>query len=368
MRSAGLDDAFWRTSALSLTGDRQPSFNGRASRSQNEHGVFPSCDPLSTASPAPASMLALGLLPMPVSEQFRLSNRELAEALEPYIGGRHEGDDASWAQILEARAARVRRSGNRSGPSDEAPIPADADDGATDRRALEWFQTKFAVEAGEVPYEWGANRFFARSMATSRLHVLAFARLIELLKPARVLEVGCGSGINVLTLSCLFPSVAFHGIDVSGPSVRRGRAVQRLERLPAMLETFLPEPVIDATAHRRVRLLQADARCLPFGDGRFDLVFSRLALERMQSFHETALGEIRRVTRGHVAMIEAFREWNTDGLRRDYIVAHRYFDGAVADLPRFGLEPVLVFDDLPHKVTHRPVLVVARPTAAAVVR
>lgn len=303
-------------------------------------------------------------MPSSTSLDLRLSHAELTASLEPFVQSRYDGDDQGWTAMAQRRIDRLR-AGARPGPTDAVPVSEATDQAAADRIALDWFESKFAMEPGDSPFEWAGHRFFARGITTSRVHLLVLARLVERLQPASVLEVGCGSGINLLTLAAMFPRVAFSGIDVNGISVQRAHAVQRLDRLPPILERFCPDPVADPTAHRRVTVGHHDARALPFADAQFDLVFTRLALERVQASRDTVLGELRRVSRGHVAMIEAFREWNADGLRRDYMTAQRYLDLAVAELPKLGLDPVYVFEDLPHKLTHRPVLVVTRPHAVA---
>jgi SAM-dependent methyltransferase len=99
---------------------------------------------------------------------------------------------------------------------------------------------------------------------------------------------------------------------------------------------------------------------LPFPDKSFDLVFTALALEQMEEIRLRALSEIGRVARTHTAMIEPFYDWNESGRHRDWVVANDNFSGRIADLPSFGLEPILVSGNMPSKVTNRPGLVVCR--------
>jgi hypothetical protein len=56
---------------------------------------------------------------------------------------------------------------------------------------------------------------------------------------------------------------------------------------------------------------------------------------------------------------------NDEGIRGQYAVGSNYFRGRIADLPRYGLEPVATFCDWPHKITLKPVLVLARKTNAS---
>jgi len=88
-------------------------------------------------------------------------------------------------------------------------------------------------------------------------------------------------------------------------------------------------------------------------------VFTVLALEQMEEIRNFALGELRRVAREFVLMIEPFREWNQSAIRRDYIIANDYFSGSVADLPSYGLQPMYA-DEIPAKLARGTGVVLAR--------
>jgi hypothetical protein len=99
---------------------------------------------------------------------------------------------------------------------------------------------------------------------------------------------------------------------------------------------------------------------LPFDEGSFDLVYSVLALELMDHIRDDVLAEMRRVSRGHVAMVEPFFEWHATGHRREMIAARGYFAQPIAGLDAFGLEPIVAMADMPHKLDYQPGLVVAK--------
>ncbi len=101
---------------------------------------------------------------------------------------------------------------------------------------------------------------------------LPFIRaVLEPQGPARLLDVGCGTGWYLQHLSPWCAEAV--GVDLS-----QGMLAQARRRLP------------------EAELVQADARDLPFGEGRFDLVLSTRVLSHIAG-PEAALAEARRVLR-----------------------------------------------------------------------
>jgi SAM-dependent methyltransferase len=84
---------------------------------------------------------------------------------------------------------------------------------------------------------------------------------------ARVLDVGCGAGQSLIAA---YPGRVSYGVDIDLSALALG-----------------------ATITDHVRFTCARGETLPYADGRFDLVFSRVALPYMNV--PTALREIRRV-------------------------------------------------------------------------
>lgn len=299
--------------------------------------------------------------------RLRLAPEEIASTFTPLVQERLTLDDPTWVSLVTRRTEKVQRRllrrkiGVVGRWERNYKVPPSETQGVRER-AIGWLNENFRLEGGRVPCEWRSEGYLAKGVGVSRVHLLVLMRLVEALRPRVVCEVGSGSGINLFALGARFPEVQFSGLELNEDAVMRARAVQELSELPDAVRAFSPEPPRDLQAHRRIHLAHGNAKALPFPDRSFDLVFTRQALEQMQDVREQAISELRRVTRGHVAMIEAFREWNADGLRRDYIVSHGYFDAWTTDLQRHDLEPVLVFDDLPHKISQHPVLVVFRPT------
>ena len=57
------------------------------------------------------------------------------------------------------------------------------------------------------PWVWGERHMFASPRGIVRIRQYLLVKLVETLKPRRILEVGCGNGINLLLLAGRFPDV-----------------------------------------------------------------------------------------------------------------------------------------------------------------
>ena len=210
------------------------------------------------------------------------------------------------------------------------------------------------------PCQWRERKFLARAIGTKRVHLLHLFRALEALKPETVLEVGAGNGVNLLAIAARYPAIRLTGTELTPGGVEAAQMIAAQEKLPDELLGFLPRPAARASVRDDIEFLQGDARRLPFGDSAFDLVFTSLALEQMEEIRDAALREISRVARSWVMMIEPFRDFNDEGIRRRYIRAQNYFSARVGDLRSYGLEAVFVSGDMPHKLTLQPAVVVAR--------
>jgi S-adenosylmethionine-diacylgycerolhomoserine-N-methlytransferase len=98
---------------------------------------------------------------------------------------------------------------------------------------------------------------------TRKFYLLGRDRLIENLRPSSgdaVLEIGCGTGRNLVLAARCYPGARFYGVDVS--TVMLTRAIEQLGR---------------AGLSGRVRVAHGDAAAFDpqrlFGRGRFDRIF-----------------------------------------------------------------------------------------------
>lgn len=228
----------------------------------------------------------------------------------------------------------------------------------------QWIETPVEQQVGlSSPLAacvWRGQGMYARRVGIKRVHLLYLMRLMEVLQPSRVLEVGCGNGLNIFLLAARFPKMSITGLELTRGGVSSAQRIKRLARLPSSLTEFTPEPVVDLNPSARISIVQGSASAMPFRSGQFDLVYTCLALEQMEEVRKEALSEIVRVSHDYVAMIEPFREWNNAGPQRDYIIANDYFSGQITDLSQFGLDVIYTNAALPCPLTFRPGLAVCR--------
>lgn len=294
----------------------------------------------------------------------------LLAAMEPFVARRVGDADAAWDAEVARRTAKARRQlwkrrwlGWLGGRRRDQRRIAETYDASWSRKRLEPYRMEPRPTAG-VAWQYADARMFATSAAGARARLLVLFRVVAWLRPRSVLEVGCGNGLNLLALAGRFPDVRFAGVELTTGGVAVARAVQQEPELPEVLARFAPEPLADLSAHRRVAFHRGSAAALPFADGRFDLVYSSLALEQMEQVRRQALGEMARVAAGHTVMVEPFWDCNDAGLRRAYLLTRDHFRGRIADLAAHGLEPILVTDDLPGEIWLQPCLVVCRKRGA----
>ena len=291
-------------------------------------------------------------------------------AMEPFVARRLTPSDPAWQAEVARKSLKTKQQlrkrrwlGWLRGPHRNQRRIAEEYDASWARKRLAPYDVSSKPTTGAA-WQYDGQVMFATSAAGSRARLLVLMRAIEHLDPASVLEVGCGNGLNLLVLACRFPDTRFAGVELTEAGIAVARSVQEAAQLPEVLQRFAPEPLLDLTAHRAVALQQGSAADLPFADGSVDLVYSSLALEQMEQVRRWAIDEMARVSARHTVMLEPFWDCNDSGLRRDYLLTRDHFRGRIDDLPRHGLEPVLVTDDLPGEIWLQPCLVVCQKRRA----
>src|SRR5204862_3923086 len=118
---------------------------------------------------------------------------------------------------------------------------------------------QYDVAAGPrkpAAWRWRGRKLALDGMAAARLRAPLLAAVIERLEPKKVLEVGCGNGINLFSLAGDFPDVDFTGIDLTPAGIEAAKAVQAQDRMPPALAEYIPLPNPDPTAFKRIHFVQ----------------------------------------------------------------------------------------------------------------
>lgn len=303
---------------------------------------------------------------VPLAESgLGVSPDEVSRLFAPFVLEQHAPGDRAWDAEIARRTAKYRRRYWQRRLLGWLPRWQRRGDTVKAEYSKAWSSIDYAqydparTPPRPSPWEWRGQRYSASDLGGTRVRQLLLVRLLERLRPRRVLEVGCGNGVNLMLLAGRFPEVSFTGADLTREGPHAAHRLQREPTLPKPMQAYAPLPLADETAFRRVGFVSADASRLPFADGAFDLVVTILALEQMERVRESALREIARVAGRHTLMIEPFAELNQSGGRLHYAVARDYFRGRIEDLPRYGLEPRLALDDFPQEAFLGACLVLA---------
>ncbi|HSD34706.1 MAG TPA: class I SAM-dependent methyltransferase [Alphaproteobacteria bacterium] len=283
-----------------------------------------------------------------------LGAADFDEAFRPFLARWAEQGDPDWRQALRERDASMRSKLLRRW------LPgfkrARTDDRIRQEYDKVWSRREFEKYALDSPAKrpspwlWNSRRCFATGIAGTRTRLLLIMQAIETLRPKTVLEVGSGNGINLILLSCRFPDIRFHGVELTAEGIQAATGFQQsVETLPEHLVAFSPLPPRDPAAFRRIEFRQGTAAALPYDAGSMDLVLTVLALEQMERIRHQALSEVARVSGGHTLRVEPFRDCNRTGRRWLNVLARNYFRARIDDLKAYGLDPVWATDAFPQE-------------------
>jgi ubiquinone/menaquinone biosynthesis C-methylase UbiE len=200
------------------------------------------------------------------------------------------------------------------------------------------------------PWLLGDTLVMADRSGVPRFRNVMLEAVIREVQPRRVLEVGCGNGINLFLLANQFPDITFAGLELTEAGNHVARELQQADALPPAMSAYTVTPGVDPQAFQRIDFVQGDSTDMPFEDGEFDLVFTVLSIEQMERVRDQALAEIARVSGRHVLNMEPFAEANTTLLRRAHVYGRDYFRGSIGDMRRYGLKPIWATLDFPQEI------------------
>jgi ubiquinone/menaquinone biosynthesis C-methylase UbiE len=288
--------------------------------------------------------------------KFQLSAKEIADIFEPFVATHHRARDRDWQQALSVRKNKILRKYVKKVCLGWMPSHQRNEEFIVDEYSDVWATTDYQNYSLKVPpprfspWELGDDKMMASAFGGTRVRQLLLMRAIEYLKPRRVLEVGCGNGINLLMLAGRFPDIEFTGVELTREGNEAALGFQKQKVFPAEMQSSSALPVVDETAFRKIKFLRGSADDLPFEAGSFDLVYTVLALEQMERIRDKALSEVARVSGRHTLMIEPFRDVNDQGWERANVIRRNYFRGRIKDLATFGLQPREAIFDFPQEV------------------
>ena len=207
---------------------------------------------------------------------------------------------------------------------------------------------------------WGDRCFFASTYGTKRVHLLHLYKILSILKPEKVLEVGAGNGLNLFIMNALLPEIKFHGSELTTGGVEAANNVIQQPGLPAAIIKFSPVEIKDPNSKKDIQFDQRNAKSTGYDDNEFDVVFTILALEQMQEIRDSVLHEMNRISKEYVIMIEPFNDYNKSSIRKNWKKSQNYFSLKVSQLEKYGLRPVYVTGNFPSKVSLGIGIVVAK--------
>jgi SAM-dependent methyltransferase len=291
-----------------------------------------------------------------------VSDSEVEALFSRYVTETIPRDSARYAEEIERQSQKLARASVRVRPSPWLDRGKRAVANVDAEYSKLWSRLSLDEELSSPKttwFEWRDVAMNARTVGRKHLHQLLLLRALDRLAPRSVLEVGFGNGFNLLLLAMQRPHLALSGVELTAAGVDAARQLAADSRTRGMLAPFAVDEVRQDAAIDTSVFCQGSAEALPLASKAVDVAFTVLALEQMEQIRDAALRELCRVARRHVVMIEPFREWNADGIRRRHIELRHYFDAATTDLPRYGLKPIVASADFPNKLTFHAGLVVA---------
>lgn len=145
---------------------------------------------------------------------------------------------------------------------------------------------------------------------TRKYYLLGRDRLVERLKPppsGTVLEIGCGTGRNLIAVARRYPDARLFGLDISAAMLATARA-----------------NIAKAGLSARITVAQGDATAFDpaalFGLAKFDRVFMSYTLSMIPDW-QSAVAQAARVTDGQLASVDFGQQAGLPGWWRTMLFA-----------------------------------------------
>jgi ubiquinone/menaquinone biosynthesis C-methylase UbiE len=178
---------------------------------------------------------------------------------------------------------------------------------------------------------------FQTALDDRRLQLEEFAKIIRSAQPKTVLDLGAGSGLNLICLAILFPHIQFTGVELTQ---------EGYEAFEAMLADPPFKVIRYLTGESNIKIpkinfIVQSILKLPFEDKTFDLTYSSMAIEQIPRDYKQVFMEAKRVTKDWCVFYEGFEDFQ-NFFQKMYRRKVDYFRGKTATLRRMGFKIVSV--------------------------
>jgi ubiquinone/menaquinone biosynthesis C-methylase UbiE len=182
-----------------------------------------------------------------------------------------------------------------------------------------------------------AVSFSRLHLEDKRLQLEELTKVIRSAQPKTVLEIGAGSGLNLICLAILFPNIQFAGIELTEEGYEAFEAmvadppIKVIQYLTGTSNTKIP----------KIHFRTGSMLELPYDDKTFDLTYSCMSIEQIPRDYKQAFKEAKRVTRDWCIFYEGFEDFQ-NFFQKMYRRKVDYFRGKTATLRRTGFKIVCV--------------------------
>ncbi len=178
---------------------------------------------------------------------------------------------------------------------------------------------------------------FQTALEDRRLQLEEFAKIIKSTQPKTVLEMGAGSGLNLICLAILFPDVRFTGLELT----RKGHEAFEAMVANPPIKVIQYLTGVSTIKIPKINFIVRSMLELPFEDKTFDLTYSSMAIEQIPKDYKQVFKEAKRVTRDWCVFYEGFEDFQ-NFFQKMYRRKVDYFRGNTATLRRIGFKIISV--------------------------
>ena len=173
-----------------------------------------------------------------------------------------------------------------------------------------------------------------------KMVIQEFGNILRSLQPKSILELGSGTGKNILSLAAMSNVDQCVGLDLSENGVQLSKELKNDPPLDYLTYITMldKEEIREKLNHTQIEFIQGDMRDLSlFPDNSFDVVFSYAAVELISKDYDQVFKEVFRVTKKYAVFYEGFKEYNSI-IQQLYRWRKNYFMGDSADVLKAGFK------------------------------